>query len=264
MNEKSKNQYYGKAFEYLICQFHNNEKINNPYPDEIKEKDFQGLCDQAKKFLQLIPSYEEPFLWTGNHTHDANCDIMMGARKVEIKHLSNGKGTYLNTSLENIVKYGFVSYYSYMEKYGLYDVLNSFLGNVSHNGSPLSVEEAKNFMKTHPKEYKVIQQKEKEIRQQYVADLYQYFLDNPQKLACFLQDCLSKNISDKETPDIIFVYNYKKNTIFSFEREEICNRVESQEFKNAGLSFVFSKIRIAFGWQNGAGLNNPTIRVFLK
>lgn len=264
MNEKSKNQYYGKAFEYLICQFHNNGEISNLYPNEIEKKDFQELCNQAQNFLRLIPSCQEPFVWIGNHTYDANCDIMMGAQKVEIKHLSNGTGTYLNTSLENIVKYGFVSYYSYMEKYGLYDVLNSFWGNVSHNGSPLSVEEAKNFMKTHPKEYKIIQQKEKEIRRQYVADLYQYFLDNPQKLTCFLQDCLSKNISNKETPDIILIYNYKKNTVLSFEREEICNRVENQEFKNAGLSFVFSKMRIAFGWQNGAGLNNPTIRVFLK
>lgn len=264
MNEKSKNQYYGKAFEYLICQFHNNEKVNNPYPNEIGEKDFQKLCDQAQKFLRLIPSYQEPFVWIGNHTHEASCDIMMGAQKIEVKHLSYGKGTYLNTSLENIVKYGFISYYSYMEKYGLYDILNSFWDNVSHDGSPLSAEEAKIFMKIHPKEYKIIQQKEKEIRRQYVVDLYQYFLDNPQKFTCFLQDCLSKNISNKETPDVILIYNYKKDTVFSFGREEICNQIETQDFKNAGLSFVSSKIRIAFGWQNGAGLNNPTIRVFLK
>ena len=40
--------------------------------------------------------------------------------------------------------------------------------------------------------------------------------------------------------------------------------IENKTIKNAGLSLVFDNFRVAIGWQNGNGLNNPTFRVFLK
>ena len=61
----------------------------------------------------------------------------------------------------------------------------------------------------------------------------------------------------------------KNNTNFLFTNEEIEEMVQDakislKKFKNTGLGMSFDNFRIQIGWQNGSGLNNPTLRVFIK
>ena len=61
--------------------------------------------------------------------------------------------------------------------------------------------------------------------------------------------------------DFLLVYNYKKHTAKIVNIHDI---IVNNSIRINGQSLIFGdKIRITLSWQNGVGLNNPTIRVFL-
>ena len=67
----------------------------------------------------------------------------------------------------------------------------------------------------------------------------------------------------KGKPDKLLIYNYNKKTITELNVDDFFNSINKHIKKN-NLGLTMGNIRIAFSWQNGAGLNNPTIRVFLQ
>jgi hypothetical protein len=75
---------------------------------------------------------------------------------------------------------------------------------------------------------------------------------------------LSKNIGTKQLPDKIIVFNYLDKTIRLIDNVTILSFIQNKQFKKNPLGLVFDNFRVAIGWQNGNGLNNPTIRVFIK
>ena len=46
-------------------------------------------------------------------------------------------------------------------------------------------------------------------------------------------------------------------------QQEIQSYIDDIDFYNTDFGLIFKNFRMQFGWQNGTGLNNPTIRVFL-
>ena len=46
-------------------------------------------------------------------------------------------------------------------------------------------------------------------------------------------------------------------------KEYLTQLLDNNIIKLTGTSICFGKVRITFSWQNGVGLNNPTIRVFI-
>ena len=60
----------------------------------------------------------------------------------------------------------------------------------------------------------------------------------------------------------IIIFNYETKKITEFKWEEIFNSPDIY-IKTTDKGFTINNIRIAIGWQNGNGLNNPTLRVFL-
>lgn len=261
---RADNQYEGSLFEYLICQIHNKEKYVNIYQDKVSQERYLSIVQDAISFCSanLLPC--EKAQWIGRKTSNENGDILIGSKYIEIKYVSEGTGTYLNTSLEKLTEYGFSSYRTYMEKYGLYSELEKYLPINKSTASPVDMETAKNFKKVFPKQYKYLQDIEKPIRKQYVKDLFAYLCSNPTTLTRLLGDILSKTISGKEKPDTLFVYNYVKKSITCYDANSIIEKINSKSFKNAGLSLVFDSVRLAIGWQNCGPLNNPTIRCFIR
>ena len=75
---------------------------------------------------------------------------------------------------------------------------------------------------------------------------------------------LNKNTTKNKNgaPDSIVVFNYKnKNTTLFNIKDFVINDGSVIELKETSL--LYRGIRICFSWQNGVGLNNPTIRVFI-
>ena len=75
---------------------------------------------------------------------------------------------------------------------------------------------------------------------------------------------LTKNTetSQKTAPDRLIVYNYTRNTVKEIDLQSFFNNVDSN-IRVTDKGLVIGNIRLAFSWQNGNGLNNPTIRVYL-
>ena len=55
----------------------------------------------------------------------------------------------------------------------------------------------------------------------------------------------------------------KKKETKVLEIDKILTISQHLELKKTTNSLKYGNIRIAFGWQNGNGLNNPTIRIFI-
>jgi hypothetical protein len=157
-----------------------------------------------------------------------------------------------------------------MEKYGLYNVLEETFGTEikvnRKNNSPVSQTHS-SFIRHNYKdlyEAKVVPV-DTVMREAFTKDIAEYFTNNPDKVYEFIIDVLEKNssTSKKTSPDRLIVLNYKKNNVREIDlkhfKENISTNVRATE---KGL--VIGNIRVAFSWQNGVGLNNPTIRVFLE
>lgn len=263
---KANNQYYSAYIESRVTSYINNETYERPAlietfdftPAEIAEMD-----NDAKIIAESIGGTRA--IWVGRECSTANCDLIVDGREIELKYVSTGKGTYLNSSLkyfsDNLgftpfTEYTHATICPYLEKY--------FGDNVYKNFSPVSMEESERFRHGHPDAYNELIQIDKLMRRQYVADLYDFLIANPQKLNTFISDAITKEIGGKQMPEEMIVFNHEKKTISSYSAEGIVDKMKHKSFKNAGLSLVFDDFRVAIGWQNGTGLNNPTLRVFIK
>lgn len=276
LNKKADNQWYGKGFEQAIVIVKNNLSKNNPYPIHISETDWSKILYHATIFIN---QYEErcgkiiTIEWVGNKTSTADGDLIINGEIVEVKYTeSNGNGTWFNTTLFNTKnRYGFKkTYKDYMIEDHLYDILvEHFEDEVNYeNESPINQNLA-SFTKDNEKEwYKYYTGLEKKTRERFTKDFYNYLKNNPNIEHQFVIDVVTKGICDKQIPDKLVVFHYSKNTI-----KEIYTKKELMNFYGDGkvsmtarqkLGMYAGKISISIGWQNCGGLNNPTIRGFLK
>ena len=114
------------------------------------------------------------------------------------------------------------------------------------------------------KEYMTKAEADKKARKLFIKDLADFFKNNKEATNTFFQDMINKlKINDNEyhCPDRIVVYNYEKDTIDELNMSDYntLNQVSNTDF-----ALIIGNLRLQIGWQNGNGLNNPTIRVFLN
>ena len=258
---KKENGNVGKYMEQALVATINQESIINNtsynFPMEIIEK----MNEDAKRIAKDLGGTKASYI--GNHTKNANGDIIIDGKIVELKYVSCGKATYLNATMDYFkTELGFCSYKEYMKE-EILPWLSQFFGDkVYKNLSPVSKEESSAFQKT--KDYSTLKAMDKKARARYVTDLYNYLVANPEKLAKFISDCITKEASGKEAPDILVVYDYSINKTTIIDREHIEELIKNKTFRKTSLGLVFDKFRVQIGWQNGAALNNPSIRVFIK
>jgi len=276
INKKADNQWYGKGFEQAIVMVKNNLSKNNPYPEHISNLDWSKILQHAAIFIN---QYEERYgkiitiAWIGNKTNTADGDLIINNEIIEIKYTeSNGKGTWFNTTLFNTKnKYGFLkTYKEYMIEDYLYDVLVEHLGDkVSYeNESPIDQDLASFIKKNDVEWYKYYTGLEIKTRERFTKDFFNYLKNNPQIENKFVTDVVTKGICDKQIPDKLIVFHYGKNTIKDiYTKEDLMNFYGNGKVSMTNrqkLGMYAGNIRISIGWQNCGGLNNPTIRGFLK
>lgn len=262
---KADNQHYGRYFEEAVSSYINKiEPINNTNFAFLQEE-LDEMNSDAKQVADYLNLRRAEYV--GRKTSTEDCDIIGDNQKIEIKYVSTGKGTYLNTSIDYLhTALGFTRYHDYMTKYGLIELLEQYFGDDinKNNTSPATQKFSSYVQKEKPAEYKEIVKLDKSIRTQYVTDLYNYLLENPDKLRIFISDMITKEASDKTVPTRIVIFNHKTKQILDLTNEKIYEMAKSKVLKNCGLSLAFDNFRVAIGWQNGTGLNNPTLRVFIK
>lgn len=270
---KEKNQWFGKAFEQAIVAAKQNITATNPYPDHIMAVEWAIMLQNAITFITQYEAMIAPITtiqWIGNNTTTQNGDLIIDGRIVEIKYCSSGTGTWFNTTLDNTMyRYGFSRLYKdYMREDGLYDMLMEFFGpeKVSmENASPVSqsvasVAEGTTWYKNYTK-------KETITRKRFVQDFVAYLKANPEIEHQFVRDAVTKGICNKEMPDLLIVFNYNTRKIITIYDKNFllslyCDGTISMTSRQK-LGFYAGKVRIAIGWQNNNGLNNPTIRGFI-
>lgn len=259
---KADNQYYGRAFEEAICCILNNEEGNFDYYN-FSSDELENIMDCAAIASKYFKKGKA--IHNGRKVMDTG-DIIIDGETYEIKFVSAGSGTYLNTSMRLLDSFLPFTYLPYMEVVGIFDCYKRNNIKYSYDISPIkSTIEASNLRKQNVAFTKEIGELDKIARANYVRDVYNYFCSHRKQLAQFLTTLITKdNYAEKQIPDHYIVYNYKNNSIINLNRNDILHSIDISDFKNSGLSLVFKNIRIAIGYQNGNGICNPTLRVFLR
>jgi hypothetical protein len=263
-NERAKNQYYGKFFEKLIVSELNKEGINED-KEHFTEEEIKQMREEAKIVAEseFLAGHKAKHI--GDHTINATGDILLDTGEtVEIKRVSAGSGTYHNTTIYYLQKYG-LDFKSYLDNSGLYDALEENFNFVNRkNNSPVSQKNSSLIRHQYEEFYQAkIVPIDEELRKKFNLDVANYFNQNSDRLYEFISDMLNKVTTNgiKQAPDILLIYNYAKKKMFTLDLKAYSQQLEKIQVTEKGL--LIGKIRIVFGWQNGNGLNNPTIRVFL-
>lgn len=267
-NCRADNQYYGKYRECCVVAHLNNTPVeyNEDYVFSDKEK--IDMYEETRIIADYIGNHRA--IYIGNHTIDASGDIVLdNGEVVELKCVSSGNGTYFNTSIYYLSKFGF-DFREYMDKYNIYSILENKFGNqikVSRtNNSPVSQSNSSFIRHNYESFYKnIIIPADAQMRHCFTLDIADYFRNNVEAAYQFVSDMLSKNTSTcfKKMPDRLIVMNYNKKTAKEINLKSFVDNITTT-IRVTDKGLVIGNVRIIFAWQNGSGLNNPTIRVFLE
>lgn len=273
INKKADNQWFGKGFEQAIYIVFNKLPQINPYPHYIDDDNWIDMINDAFIFISQYDEVITSCEWIGNKTKTEDGDLIINNKKVEVKRVSENKGTYLNTSWKNCAdKYGFeLNSQKFLQENNLYTELEKQFGKNTfdtENASPFTQDQSSKIQKEHPEWYKKYSKLESVAREKIVTKVVTKLKNNDDLTAIFLGDIISKNISNKKMPEKLVVYNYIKKAItFNYDNKTLkyMNKDYSvTQSSRQKLGFSIGNFRIQIGWQNGAGLNNPTVRVFIK
>ena len=262
---KENNQHYGKFFESAVNSCING--VEEYYSDfNFSPEDIEKMKADAKKCADYING--TTCKWVGKHTISEDCDIIVdGNRHIELKYVSQGHGTYHNTSIYYFKDFGF-DFKDYMTKAKLYEAIESIGFTVSREkASPVDIPISEKIRHEYNSQYKkVVIPAEELARSLFISDIVEYLNNNPIKKWQFISDMLSKKTTStkskaKRPPDEFIVYNYETGKISTIN---LGSQIDKGNLNRKKKSIKIDKVRISIGWQNGNGLCNPTLRVFLE
>lgn len=258
---KKNNQYYGQYIEEAVVAIINNQPIVN----NVKDFTFQEWeIDIMNEDATIIATYlnASSAEYTGRQTSLASCDIIANNKEIELKY-SKDNGTYYNTSITYFDQFGLIPFKQYMIDYGVLSFLATFFGDkVYNNISPVSAKEGSVWSKENPEAYKQLIAIEAKARDAYVTQVFEYLTEDKSRVKYFAQQMLTKESSGKHTPDSVIIYHYNTDELIEFTKDEILAMANSP-MTRSGYTFKFNGFHTTIAWQNGTGLNNPTIRVYL-
>ena len=257
---KANNQYYAEFVEGAIMScFDSAFSILVDYTFSKQEE--EEMRDDAESIYRTFFKEYKNIEYTGRNTITSCADFICDGQNIELKYVSNGSGTYYNTRIEYCNKeLGFTSFHDYMMASGQLELLEQFFTSAVYNNiSPVSQKDSSWFRHEYPEIYKnQLVPLDKATREKYVQDFYQYIVEN-NLIPQFYMDMINK-YSKNSKPDAIVVFNHQtKNGYKNTELENIASFSHSA----SGVSIRINNIKVTFAWQNGTGLNNPTLRVFL-
>lgn len=267
-NSRAENQYYGKYRECCVVAHLNHSEVEYHENYVFTTEEQTRLSNEAKLIADFLGNHSATYL--GNHTANESGDILLdNGEVVEIKSVSAGTGTYFNTSIYYFEKFNF-NFKNYMESCGLYDALERNFGNIvkinRNTNSPVNQSHSSLIRHEYEDLYKeTIVPIDSVMREKFTQDIAEYFTNNPDRVYEFITDMLAKNslTSKKTSPDRLIVLNYAKGTVKEIDLKNFQKNI-STNVRATSKGLVVGNVRVAFSWQNGVGLNNPTIRAYLE
>lgn len=257
------NQYYGRYIERGIADYVNNLPIRNYEEFAFSINHIETMNDDISIIANYLNSANVQYI--GNHTTNENGDLVVDNNIVELKYTDCSLGTYFNTSTEFIRHIGFITFSEYLKSQGYYDDLSHLGIEVNFNNvSPVSMAVSKNIRHNNPELYKQIIDIEKDYRLRYVSVLYRYLMNNTEARLQFIKNLITKEASNKSMPDRLVVFNHNTKRIREFNKQDILNCLVNNNLTLSGGTIKLYGVHFTIAWQNGTGLNNPTIRVFLE
>jgi N12 class adenine-specific DNA methylase len=262
MNTKDKNQYFGKDFEKLIYkELSGNDIILS---NELSSDDIKELTRQSKIVVSFIKQLFDNIIcikYCGDNTSKENGDLIINNKTIEIKHINgSGSGTYLNTSLTIFENFGLKSHKEFDKP--VRDYLTRFFGNkVYSNISPVSQKESSEFRHNNISEYEQLKKIDEKWREKYVNYIFEELSKNDNLKTVFYNSIINKTFSNKTSPDIIVCFDYSNDKVSFLTKDKFYKN--SNVLTKSKLGFIINNLRIAISWQNGCGLNNPTLRAYI-
>lgn len=258
---KKNNQYYGQYIEEAVVAIINNQPIVNNVKDfTFQEWEIKIINEDAAVIAAYLNASSAEYM--GRHTSLASCDIIADNKEIELKY-STDNGTYYNTSVTYFDQFGLIPFKQYMIDYGVLSFLATYFGNkVYDNISPVSKNESSDWRKENPEAYEQLITIEAKARDAYVTQVFEYLTKDESRIKYFAQQMLTKESSGKHTPDSVIIYHHNTDELIEFTKDEILAMANSPMIRS-GYTFKFNGFHTTIAWQNGTGLNNPTIRVYL-
>lgn len=280
---KSENYIYGKAFEIAVAEQLGADEALKLSMSISSSARVKLLSDAKRVATRIKHIYEHHrFKYVANAAHQMLGDIQCDdGSNIELKYVSSGSGTYHNTSISYLEGLGAVPYRSYLKQNGYYDYARRIVPtdiplNDGSSYSLVSMENSRIIRKKYPEIYKTLRRYERKIRVMYTEYIANYINENNLSRRV-LNDMLGKRCTtgvsqgSKGIPSHLIVYNYRKKTmrILPKRKMDILAEENGALPKDEcvavarGTSILCGAIRLSLGWQNGNGLCNSTIRVFL-
>ena len=261
-HSKKENDLYGEAFEKLLVN-----KLGGHVAlteaelgAKIEDRHVSMAAEILGNKFGTIRSVEH----IGKQVKNANADIKINGLNIEVKYVSGGTGTYWNTSMDAVTDFFGLESYPKNHIKEVRDFLYPFFGDsVYRNVSPVTLEQSHEFRHNHKDKYEQLKRVEFLCRDRYVHYLAHFFGTHPDKVVQLYDMILSKGASNKQAPDYLFVYNYDTKCYRFCSKEDLVSKSIEFNFTESQLGFIIGNFRVAVAWQNGTGLNNPTIRCFL-
>lgn len=260
---RNNNQYYGRYIERGIADYSNGLPISNHEGFNFPNGHIETLNNDIYTIVNYLGANHIQYI--GNHTTNEDGDLIVDGKVVELKYTDGSLGTYFNTSTEFVRCIGYMTFSEYLKTEGYYDELIAMGIDVNMNNvSPVSMAVSKDIRHNSPELYKQIVRTEKTYRLNYVMLLYQFLIDNNDARLQFVKNLITKEASNKAMPDRLIVFNHADRWIKEFNKQDILTRVNNNDLSVSGGTIKIHGVHFTIAWQNGTGLNNPTIRVFLE
>ena len=119
--KKESNQYYGRYIERGVSDLANHRPIINHENFNFTQAEIEEMNNDILSLTNYFHS--DHINYIGNHTGNADGDLIVDEEIVEIKYTNGSMGTYLNASMNYLTKLGLISYTEYLQKEGYYDNL---------------------------------------------------------------------------------------------------------------------------------------------
>lgn len=260
---KANSRHYGQYFEQAVESIVNKNGIENQTGFTFPAEHINLMDKHAKQLGDYLSA--ENAKRVGEQTSSESCDIKIDGQEVELKYVGSGSGTYFNTSMEYVTTLGFTSYHEFLKATGYLKKLKEVFGDMVslENVSPVSNASSTTIRHEYPEVYQKFAAWENKIRTVYVKKLFEFLNENPEARAKFISDMITKDASGKHVPDRLIVFNHSDETITEFSKENLTDMKNNDIIELSGFSIKFGNAKATFAWQNGTGLNNPTIRVFI-
>lgn len=268
---KAVNQYYGSYFEQAIASIINEVEVSNTTGFSFPKGHEAEIETDARSVVDKYFSDAKAAKHIGRETSSKSGDIIIDGVSYEIKYVSGGAGTHFNTSVSYTKNLGYISMVDFMRSEGLFKLAAENFGSKysvnEKNISPVS-NQVSSAIRKDPElasSYENYKKIEASTRAKYVKDFLNFLQENPEKAEQFIYQMVSKETANKEVSDVLIVFDHGKKTSISLSKEEILSKTDSSlGLKISGKNSISNGfVRATFSWQNGIGLNNPTIRVFI-